>query len=102
MTGFRYLCDVAMRDDPIVAEVRAIRDKLAAECGYDVDLLVIKEGLGPRRGESTGRIRGQLPAERRGVDIVLVSPEEVERNRDEIYQAVGQALAHGRTIYERE
>ena len=35
-TGFRCLCDMAMRDDPIVAEVRAIRDKLAAECGYDV------------------------------------------------------------------
>ena len=26
-----------MRDDPVVAEVRAIRDKLAAECGYDVE-----------------------------------------------------------------
>lgn len=25
-----------MRDDPIVAEVRAIRDKLAVECGYDI------------------------------------------------------------------
>ena len=25
-----------MTDDPIVAEVRATRDKLAAECGYDV------------------------------------------------------------------
>ncbi len=25
-----------MMDDPIVAEVRAIRNKLAAECGYDV------------------------------------------------------------------
>ena len=36
MTGFRYLCYMAMRDDPVVAEVRAIRDKLAAECGYDV------------------------------------------------------------------
>ena len=28
---------MAVRDDPIVAEVRAIRDKLAAECGYDVE-----------------------------------------------------------------
>ena len=26
-----------MEDDPIVAEVRAIRDRLAADCGYDVD-----------------------------------------------------------------
>lgn len=68
----------------------------------DIDLLVIKEGLGPRRGETAGRIRGQLPAERRGVDIVLISPEEAEQNRDEVYQAVGQALAHGRTVYERE
>ena len=24
-----------MKNDPIVAEVRAIRDKLAARCGYD-------------------------------------------------------------------
>ena len=29
-----------MTDDPIVAEVRAIRDKLAAECGYDVEEIV--------------------------------------------------------------
>ena len=25
-----------MEDDPIVAEVLAVRDRLAAECGYDV------------------------------------------------------------------
>ena len=25
-----------MEEDPIVAEVRAIRNRLAAECGYDV------------------------------------------------------------------
>ena len=68
----------------------------------DLDFLVIKERLGPRRGETSGRIRGRLPAERRAVDILLISPEEVEQNRDEVYQAVGQALAHGRTIYERQ
>lgn len=45
----------------------------------DIDLLVIKQRLGPRRGETAGRIRGQLPAERRGVDIVLISPEEAEQ-----------------------
>ena len=26
-----------MRNDPIVAEVRAIRDELAAQCGYDME-----------------------------------------------------------------
>ena len=25
-----------MRNDPIVAEVRAIRDELAAQCGYEI------------------------------------------------------------------
>lgn len=25
-----------MRNDPIVSEVRAIRDELAAQCGYDI------------------------------------------------------------------
>ena len=25
-----------MKNDPIVAEVRAIRDELAARCGYDI------------------------------------------------------------------
>ena len=25
-----------MRNDPIVAEVRAIRDEFAAQCGYDI------------------------------------------------------------------
>ena len=38
--GIGYLCDMAMRDDPIVAQVRAIRGKLAAECGYDVEEIV--------------------------------------------------------------
>ena len=28
---------MAVCDDPVVAEVRAIRDELAAECGYDVE-----------------------------------------------------------------
>ena len=68
----------------------------------DLDLLVIKERLGPRRGETSGRIRGRLPAQRRAVDILLLSPEEVEQNRAEVYQPVGQALAHGKTIYERQ
>ena len=35
-------------------------------------------------------------------DIVLISPEEADQNRDEVYQPIGQALAHGRTVYERE
>lgn len=68
----------------------------------DLDLLVIKESFGPRRGETAGRIRGNLPAGRRAVDLLLLSLDEVEKNRDEIYQPAGQALAHGRIIYQRQ
>jgi len=31
-----------MKDDPIVAEVRAIRDDLAAQCGYDIEKMFQK------------------------------------------------------------
>ena len=31
-----------MKDDPIVAEVRAIRDELAAQCGYDIKTMFRK------------------------------------------------------------
>ena len=31
-----------MRNDPIVAEVRAIRDELAAQCGYDIKEIFLK------------------------------------------------------------
>ena len=67
----------------------------------DIDLLVIKEDPGPEPEKTAGRIRGGLPAKRRSVDIVLISTEDAELNRDEVYRPVGQALAHGRTLYER-
>ncbi len=54
-----------MRDDPVVAEVRAIRDKLAAECGYDVEEILRRirrrqaesglEYVSPRRGRAALR-----------------------------------------------
>ena len=31
-----------MRNDPIVAEVRAIRDELTAQCGYDIKAIFRK------------------------------------------------------------
>ena len=50
-----------MSDDPIVAEVRAIRDKLAAECNYDVDKIVRR--IRQRQAES-GREYVSLPPRR--------------------------------------
>ena len=50
-----------MKDDPIVAEVRAIRDKLAAQCGYNV-----KELFRQLRQQQSGSARKyvRLPARR--------------------------------------
>ena len=68
----------------------------------DLDLLVVKTGCEPdRRQTTTGWLYGKLPARRRAVDIRLVSPAEVELNRNKLHFVVGQALADGRTIYER-
>ena len=52
-----------MRDDLIVAEVRAIRDKLAAECGYDVEEIFRR--IRKRQAES-GIEYVSLPARRAG------------------------------------
>ena len=67
----------------------------------DLDLLVVKTGCEADRRQTTGWLYGKLPARRRAVDIILVSPAEVELNRNKLYFVVGQALADGRTIYER-
>ena len=50
-----------MKDDPIVAEVRAIRDELAAQCGYD-----LKEIFRQLRQQqaSSGRKYVRYPARR--------------------------------------
>ena len=67
---------MAMRDDPIVAEVRAIRDKLAAECGYDVR-------------EIFRRIR-QRQAES-GLDYVRYPPRRVVPPVDVAAQPAGES-----------
>jgi hypothetical protein len=43
-----------MIDDPIVAEVRAIREKLAAECGFDIRRIVERARI--RQAQSGARI----------------------------------------------
>ena len=50
-----------MKDDPIVAEVRAIRDELAAQCGYD--LKKIFRQVGEQQADS-GRKYVRYPARR--------------------------------------
>lgn len=64
----------------------------------DVDLLVIKSGKFRRRRLSTAiyrRLRGADAA----VDVVVVTPEEVERYRDTPCLVIYPALREGKVVY---
>ena len=67
----------------------------------DIDLLVIKSGQFHKRA-LVGEVYCALIGVGAPVDIVIVTPEEIERYRDKVGPIVGPALEEGRTIYERE
>ena len=63
----------------------------------DVDLLVIKDGRDP---ELSARIYEGLRGVRVAVDVIVVSPSDVERYRDSHALVIKPALQHGRVVYE--
>jgi predicted nucleotidyltransferase len=64
----------------------------------DVDLLVVKPGRFNRR-RVTAKIYDQLYGAEAAVDVVVVTPEEVRRYRDEPALVICPALRHGRVVY---
>jgi hypothetical protein len=64
----------------------------------DVDLLVIKGGKYDRGKVTTGVYRHLYGADA-AVDVVVVTPEEVERYRDTPCLVVYPALREGRVVY---
>jgi predicted nucleotidyltransferase len=75
-----------------------------ASVGSDIDLLIV----GDRPAEETwsrrqeiGRIRRGLPLIGLPIDILLFTPEEVEKWRHTTNHVVSQALREGRALYER-
>jgi len=67
----------------------------------DLDFLVIKAGrYNPRKvaGDIYLRLRGIA----RAVDLVVVTPQQVEMYRDSPYSVVYPALREGRVVYERK
>ena len=64
----------------------------------DVDLLVVKEGA--RRGELAGRIYENLWGVGAAVDVVVVTPEDIERYADSRALVIKHALREGRVVYE--
>lgn len=68
--------------------------------GSDLDLLVVKSGVHRRR--LAQKIYENLFGLREAVDIVVVTPEDIELYRDSIGLVIGPALQDGIVIYEHE
>lgn len=66
----------------------------------DVDPLVIKLITGSKRAERVA-IRAALRGMGVAKDIVLATPEEVERSSDMVGTLIGPALREGKVLYER-
>ena len=64
----------------------------------DVDLLVVKEGAHRRR--LAGRIYQNLYGVGAAVDVVVVTPADVERYKDSHALVIKPALREGRVVYE--
>ncbi len=66
----------------------------------DVDLLVVKEGAN-RRGLSA-RIRRNLYGVRAAVDVIVVTPDDLERYKDSHGLVIKPALRGGTVVYDKE
>ena len=64
----------------------------------DMDLLVVKAGA--HRGSLTGHIYEKLYGVEAAVDVVVVTPTDVERYKDSHALVIKPALREGRVIYE--
>ena len=69
-----------------------------AELARDLDLLVVKANA--NRRELAARIRRKLYGVRAAVDIVVATPEDIERYKDTHALVIKQALREGRVVYE--
>ncbi len=84
------------KPDKIILFGSAARDQMGANS--DVDLLVIKSG-DFHRGRLTEEIYMNLFGVGQAVDIVVVTPEDVERYRDSLALVIHPALEEGKVVY---
>jgi predicted nucleotidyltransferase len=64
----------------------------------DVDLLVVKGGKFDQ-GRLTGDIYENLYGVGQAVDVIVVTPEQVERHRNKPWLVIAPALREGREVY---
>jgi predicted nucleotidyltransferase len=91
----RRIVEVA-QPDKIILFGSAARDQMGVNS--DVDLLVIKSG-NFHRGRLTEEIYISLYGIGQAVDIIVVTPEDVERYRDSFALVIRPALEEGKVVY---
>jgi uncharacterized protein len=64
----------------------------------DLDLLVVKSGV-PHRRRLAQQIYRRLLGLTVPVDVIVVTPEDVEQSRDKVGSIIGPALLEGRVVY---
>jgi predicted nucleotidyltransferase len=91
----RRIVQVA-QPEKIILFGSAVRGKMGANS--DVDLLVIKGGE-YHQGHLTGEIYMNLHGVGQAVDVILVTPEQVERYRNTNCLVIAPALREGKEVY---
>jgi predicted nucleotidyltransferase len=94
-TLVRRIVEVA-RPDRIVLFGSAARGEMGPDS--DLDVLVVKSGVEHRRRLAQD-IYMNLSGVGVGVDLIVLTPEDIEAQRDSVGSIVGPALAEGRVIY---
>ncbi len=92
----RRIVEVA-QPDKIILFGSAVKGELGPNS--DVDLLVIKSG-DVRRLQMAGEIYMNLIGVGQAVDVIVVTPEDVERYRDSWPTVIYPALREGKVVYE--
>jgi uncharacterized protein len=90
----RRIVDVA-HPEKIILFGSAAREEMGPNS--DVDLLVIKSGA--HRLDLAGQIYMNLHGVGEAVDIIVVTPEDVERYRDSHALVIAPALREGKVVY---
>jgi predicted nucleotidyltransferase len=91
----RRIVEVA-RPERIILFGSAARGEMTPDS--DLDVLVVKSGVDHRRRLAQD-IYMNLSGVGVGVDVIVLTPEDIEAQRDSVGSIVGPALDEGRVIY---
>lgn len=94
----RCIVEVA-KPDRIILFGSAARGQMGPDS--DLDVLVVKSGIEHRRRLAQD-IYMNLPELGVGVDVIVLTPEDIEAQRASVGSIVGPALEEGRVIYGAE